>query len=59
MLGQNADELAAWVTAISGWRTQANSVNISLDTVQLTLPDGSPLRLDWVTDINDWRITTS
>lgn len=59
MRGENADELPTWVTAISGWRTQASSVGISLDTVQLTLPDGSPLRLDWLTDVGDWRITTS
>lgn len=59
MRGANADELDDWVAAITTWRTQASSVGISLDTVQLTLPDGSPLRLDWLAEVNDWRITTS
>lgn len=68
MLGSHVDELQAFVTKASEWRTLGLTVNLKLFQLNCEFPDGTAVTLFWDpeaidngdgTFTGDWRVVTS
>ena len=56
MLAEELGLLGQLVTAATGWHNQAATLNVSINQMNITMPDGGVVVMYWDTAKNEWNL---
>jgi hypothetical protein len=58
MRSTNMDELALLIAAANDWHAAGLTVNVLINQINSTMPDGTSIVLSWSDEFGEWLINT-